>query len=100
MQLKKYIGTQLATMKGKKLNSKCKKEKEDGQVKNYNKKLYSDFGLFVCGQCGRFLKADDLPCACGNDDELKEFFYTPTGFESPDFKGRHDVNRGTDVYIT
>jgi hypothetical protein len=80
---------------------KLKVQKKERRMKNYSKRLYSDFGLFVCGQCGRFLKADDLPCACGNEDELKEFFYTPTGFEQlPDFKGRHDVNRETDVYIT
>ena len=34
----------------------------------------NDFGIFQCGKCGRLLKLDDLPCTCGNEDDLKNFF--------------------------
>jgi len=27
-----------------------------------------DMGVFVCSECGRFVKLEDLPCSCGNSD--------------------------------
>lgn len=45
----------------------------------------NDYGIFECGQCGRLLKLDDLPCACGNEDDLKNFFEerTDCGYFAP-----------------
>ena len=48
--------------------------------------ISSDLGLFVCGQCGRFLKTDALPCAfCGNQDVFTVFEGNDDSFLYMDF---------------
>ena len=58
---------------------------EEGQVKNYSKRLYSDSGIFLCSRV-RLIKEDDTLCAfCGNQDVFTVFEGNDYSFLCMDF---------------
>lgn len=41
-------------------------------MKNQSQNAHSETGVFLCS-CGRLIKEDDAPCACGNEVDFTVF---------------------------